>query len=117
MQFVKNENDDFILDEYGKQIKFNVTYIDSSDWVYKHREPIHINDDDHLDTENRHIVIREGIQPNHAICKKQLDEINNNIYSKQDIDNKLLALENKITASINNLKSQMLDTASKPNSK
>ena len=68
---------------------------------------MHINDDNHFDTENRHLVVKEAIQDNHAVCKKQLDEINNNIYLKQDIDNKLLALENKITASINSLYNKM----------
>ena len=84
----------------------NVSFIDIDDW-YIHKEPLHINNDGHIDTENRNIVIKDGIQHNHAVSKKQLDEINKNIYSKQDIDNKLLALENKITASINSLKSQI----------
>ena len=106
MQFIKDKNDNFILDENGNKIEYNLEYINTV-YVHKHKEPLHINDDNHFDTENRHIIIKDGIQPNHAVCKKQLDEINNNIYSKQDIDNKLLALENKITASINSLKSQI----------
>ena len=93
------------IDENGDKIEFNVSYEDTEKW-YIHKEPLYINNYGHLDTEDRHII-KDGIQPNHAVCKKQLDEINNNIYSKQDIDNKLLALENKITASINGLKSQI----------
>ena len=103
------------IDENGDKIEFSVLYIDTNDDWYKHKEPLHINDDGHLDTEDRHIVIKEGTDPNHAISKRQLDQLNKNI--KQYIDNKLRILQNSITSSINNLKSQMLDTASKPNSK
>ena len=106
MSYVLDGNDNYLLDDDNNKIQFSVESISSDDW-YKHKEPLHINDDGHIDSEDRHIVIKDGIQPNHAVCKKQLDEINNNIYSKQDIDNKLLALENKITASINSLKSQI----------
>ena len=102
-------------DENGDKIEFSVSYIDTNDDWYKHKEPLHINDDGHLDTEDRHIVIKEGTDPNHAISKRQLDQLNKNI--KQYIDNELRILQNSITSTINNLKSQMLDTASKPNSK
>ena len=108
MPYVTDENGSHILDENGNKIEYFVEHV-QTDFIYKHREEIHLNADGHLDTEDRHIVIKDGIQPNHAVCKKQLDEINNNIYSKQDIDNKLLALENKITASINSLKSQIMN--------
>ena len=103
------------IDENGDKIEFSVSYIDTNDDWYKYKEPLHINDDGHLDTEDRHIVIKEGTDPNHAISRRQLDQLNKNI--KQYIDNELRILQNSITSSINNLKSQMLDTASKPNSK
>ena len=106
MQFIKDKHDNFILDENGDKIEYNLEYINTG-LVYKHKEPLHINDDNHFDTENRHLVVKEAIQDNHAVCKKQLDEINDSKYSKEEIDNKLLALENKITASINSLKSQI----------
>ena len=106
MPYVLDKDDNHFIDEYGDKIEYTVSHIDTDD-EYLHKEPLHINDDGHLDTEDRHIIIKDGIQPNHAVCKKQLDEINNNVYSKQDIDNKLLALENKITASTNSLKSQI----------
>ena len=107
MSFIKDNNGNYILDKNDNKIEFIIENIDGD--YNKHKELLHVNDDGHLDTENRHIIIKDGIQPNHAVCKKQLDEINNNIYSKQDIDNKLLALENKITASINSLKSQIMN--------
>ena len=106
MAYALDKDGNYIFDENNNKIMHTVEYIETDKW-YIHREPIHINDDGHLDTENRYLVIKEGIKSNQAVCKKQLDEINNNIYSKQDIDNKLLALENKITASINSLKSQI----------
>ena len=106
MPYVLDENENHIIDENGEKIMFEVTHIDTNEW-YVHKESLLVDDNGHFHTENRSITIQEGTQPNHAVCKKQLDEINNNIYSKQDIDNKLLALENKITASINSLKSQI----------
>ena len=102
------------IDENGDKIEFSVSYIDTNDDWYKHRESIHVNDDGHLDTENRHLIIKDGTISDHAISKRQLDQLNENI--KQYIDNELRILQNSITSSINNLKSQMLDTASKPNS-
>ena len=114
MLYVLDENDTKILNEDGKPIEYTVDYIKTDDW-YKHYEGIHINKDGNIDTENKQIIIPEGIDDNHAVCKKQLDQLNKNI--KQYIDNELRILQNSITSSINNLKSQMLDTASKPNSK
>ena len=105
MPYVLNEDGTPFLDENGNKLEFSIEYSDA-DW-YKHREGIHINADNHLDTEDRHIVIKEGIHDSHAVSKKQLDEINNNIYSKQDIDNKILALQNSISVAVNNLKSQI----------
>ena len=95
MPYTLNDDDNHILDENGNKIEFTISYIETNDW-YKHREPIHINDDGHLDTEDRHLIVKDGISPNHAVSKNQLDQLNNNIYSKQDIDNKLLALQKSI---------------------
>ena len=106
MAYALDENGNFILDENGDKIEFNVSYEYSDEW-YKHKEPIHIDDNGFIHTEDRCIVIKDGYKSDHAISKKQLDEINNSKYSKEDIDNKLSALENKITASINSLKSQI----------
>ena len=93
------------MDENGNNIKFNIEYIDTNEW-YKHREPLHINDDGHLDTENRNLVVKDAISQNHAVSKNQLDELNNNI--KQYIDNKLLAMQKSINTSIKNLKAQII---------
>ena len=96
MSYILDENDNHILDENGNKIEFSVEYIEGN--FYKHREPIHINDDDHLDTEDRHIIIKDGIQPNHAVCKKQLDQLDTN--TKEYTDNKLKALQASIYTSI-----------------
>ena len=106
MPYILDENDTPLVDENGNKIEFNISYSETND-LYIHREGIHINDDGHLDTEDRYLIVKEAIQYNHAVCKKQLDDINNNKYSKQEINNMLQALENKITASINSLKSEI----------
>ena len=107
MPYVLDENDTPLVDNNGNKIEFKILYSQTNDW-YTHKEPLYINNDGHLDTENRHLVVKDAILPNHAVSKNQVDELNNNIYSKQDIDNKLLALQNSITTSINNLKSQII---------
>ena len=106
MPYVTDQNGVHILDEMGNKIEYSIDFL-QSDFLYKHKEEIHVNDDNIIDTEDRYIIIKEGLHNNHAVCKKQLDEVNNSKYSKEDIDNKLLALENKITSSINSLKSQI----------
>ena len=75
MPYIEDENGNHILDENGDKIEFTVHYENLEDG-YKHRESIHVNDDGHLDTENRHLVIKDGVNSNHAISLQQL--INNN---------------------------------------
>ena len=100
MPYILDENDAPLVDENGNKIEFNISYSETND-LYIHREGIYINNDGHLDTEDRYINIKEGVADNHAICKKQLDQL------KQEIDNELLTLRNLLTASINNLKSEI----------
>ena len=75
MPYIEDENGNHILDENGDKIEYTVTYDNLPDG-FKYREPIHLNDDGHLDTENRHLVIKDGVNSNHAISLQQL--INNN---------------------------------------
>ena len=75
MPYIEDENGNHILDENGDKIEYTVTYDNLPD-EFKYREPIHLNDDGHLDTENRHLVIKDGVNSNHAISLQQL--INNN---------------------------------------
>ena len=59
MPYVKDKNGNHILDENGNKIEYKVEYSGiANDW-YVHKEPIHLNR--HLDTENRHLVIKDGI--------------------------------------------------------
>ena len=95
MPYILDENDNHILDENGDKIEFSVSYIDTDDW-YKHREGIHINDDGHLDTEDRHLIVKDAVSQNHAVSKNQLDQLNNNI------NNKITKLQDSIAKSITN---------------
>ena len=92
MPYVEDENGDHIFDDNGKKIEYQVTH---KTFVYTHKEPIHVNDDGHLDTENRHLVIKDGVDDDHAITKSQLDNM------KTQIEN---IISSSITAAINQLK-------------
>ena len=78
MPYALDENSNHILDKNGNKIEFSISYSETKE-LYKHREGIHINDDGHLDTEDRHLVVKEAISQNHAVCKKQLDQLNTSI--------------------------------------
>ena len=59
MPYVEDENGNHIIDDNGNKIEYTVTY--GTEVInYVHREPIYVNDDGHLDTEDRHLVIKEG---------------------------------------------------------
>ena len=76
MPFVEDENGNHIFDDDdGNKIEFTVTYDLSN--KFQHKEEIHINDDGHMDTEDRHLVIKDGVNSNHAISSQQL--INSNV--------------------------------------
>ena len=72
MLYVKDDNGNNILDENGNEMTYSVIHGNSNNPTYVHREMIHIDDDD-INTENRHIVIKDGVNPNHAVSKGQLD--------------------------------------------
>ena len=102
MSYVLDENDNHIFDKDGNKIEFSISYLNTNDW-YKHKEPLHLNDNNHFDTENRCIIVKDAVTPDHAVSKGQLDKLNNNTYSKQDIDNKLSALQNSINQIVSEL--------------
>ena len=99
MPYITDKNDNHITDEDGNKIGLTVEYENGE--FYKHREPLHVNDNGHLDCENRHIVIKEGINDDHAVCKKQLDQLG--INTKEYTNNKLLALQSSINTSISTM--------------
>ena len=71
MPFIQDEHGNHILDEDENKIEYTVTY-EEIDPQYKQREPIHVNDDGHLDTEDRHLIIKNETEPNQAISLSQL---------------------------------------------
>ena len=93
MPYVLDENDNHYIDENGKKIKYNVTYSDTNEY-YKYKDGLYINDDGHFDTEDRHLIVKEGIIDTHVVCKKQLDQLDDNI--KEYINNKMLSLKTEI---------------------
>ena len=99
MPYITDKNDNHILDENGNKIEFIVEHIQTDDW-YKHKEEIHLNNDGHFDTENRHIIVKEGIDNNHAVCKSQLEKLNTDI--KEYINIKISSFQNSINNNIQN---------------
>ena len=104
MPYITDENNNHILDDDGNKIEFIVEHIDGD--LHTHKESIYINDDGHLDTENRHISIKEGINDNHAICKKQLDQKLLELNTK--IDNIIKLTEQKILTQIMNFRNEQI---------
>ena len=43
--------------------------------MYDYKEPIHINDEGHIDTKNMHLVIKDVVNSDHAVLKGQLDQV------------------------------------------
>ena len=78
MPYIEDENGNHIFDENGDKIEFTVTYDNLPDG-FKYRESIHINNDGHLDTEDRHLVIKDGVNSNHAFSLQQLINSNEDI--------------------------------------
>ena len=93
MPFVEDENGNHILDSDGNKIEFTVSK-EVGDLAYIHREQLHIDDNGHVNTENRNIVIKDGVDANHAVSKGQLDHVNTTI-------------QTSIQTAVNNLKSQI----------
>ena len=72
MPYIEDEHGNHILDENGDKIEYTVEY-------HKYKEEIHINDDGHLDTEDRHLVIKDEVNSNHAITVQQMINSNEDI--------------------------------------
>ena len=73
MPYVEDEKGNHIIDGNGNKMTFTVSYSNFKVPPYIHREKLHIDNDGHINTENRHIVIKDGINPNHAVSKGQLE--------------------------------------------
>ena len=75
MPYIEDGNGNHKLDENGNKMTYTVSY----DNNYTHREMLHIVKDGHINTENRHIVIKDGINQDHAVSKGQLDSLKTKI--------------------------------------
>ena len=97
MPFVEDENGNHILDSDGNKITFSVSYGGAISPAYVRREPLHINDDGHINTENRHIVTKDGVNADHVVTKGQLDNTMTNINSliKSNIQKAIIQLRNE----------------------
>ena len=98
MPYIEDENGNHILDENGNKIEFTVTYDNLPDG-FKYRESIYVNDDGHLDTEDRHLVIKDGVNSNHAVSLQQLINSNEDIikpYIGTKIQQSMLQLDDDV---------------------
>ena len=90
MPYVEDENGNPIIDENGNKMTFSFSHGDGKVLNHIHREMIHIDDNDSINTENRYIVIKDGVNSNHAVSKRQLEiaktEIINMIPSNDPVD-------------------------------
>ena len=84
-----------VLDKDGNKIEFTVEYINySTSWSHNKTELL-INDNGHLDTEDRRLVIKDGSANNHAVSKSQLDA------AIASLQQKITSLQNEIRNSEN----------------
>ena len=90
MPYVEDENGNPIIDENGNKMTFSFSHGDGKVLNHIYREMIHIDDNDSINTENRYIVIKDGVNSNHAVSKRQLEiaktEIINMIPSNDPVD-------------------------------
>ena len=79
MPYVEDENCNHIIDENGNKINYSVSYVNNNSPPYIYREMLHIDKDGYINTENRHIVIKDGVNQDHAVSKGQLDSTKTSI--------------------------------------
>ena len=103
MPYVEDENGNHIYDDDGNKIEYTVNYNSNidPDFIYKHHEQLHINDDGHIDTEDRNIVIKDGINADHAVSKGQLDTIHTSLQG--EIQTADATLRSHVQTAITNL--------------
>ena len=97
-----------ITDENGNKLEYTVSY-KKIDFVHVHREPIHVESDGHLNTENRNLVVKDTTLGSHAVSKSQLDNLDTQIKNNvTTVSNNLQSQFNTmIQQAINNLKSEI----------
>ena len=96
MPYILDENGDYALDKNGNKLQYTVEYInDDHNPFINNKTELLINDNNHLDTEGRQLVIKDGNDNNHAISKSQLDSAINNLQQQ------ITLLQNQIKNSEN----------------
>ena len=109
MPYATDENGNHIFDENNEKIEYNIEH-HSVEELIKYKESLHINEKDEIDTEDRYLIVKEGIDNNHAICKKQLDKLETKI--KDYTNNKLSVLfkahEAKILTQMLNFRNEQI---------
>ena len=83
-------------------MEYTVIY-EKTDFVYAHREPIHVDSDGNLDTEDRNIKVKDATLGSHAVSKYQLDNLNTQITTV--INNLQSQFNTMIQQAVKNLKS------------
>ena len=104
MPYVEDENGNRITDENGNKLEYTASY-EKTDIVYVHREPIHVNSDGHLDTEDRNIKVKDATLGSHAVSKNQLDNLDTQI--TKVMKNLHSQFSTMIQEAVNNLKSEI----------
>ena len=62
MPYILDENGNYAFDKDGNKIKFTVEYSNEPNTlINNNKTELLINDNGHLDTESRHLVIKDGI--------------------------------------------------------
>ena len=103
MPYVEDENGNHVTDEKGNKLEYTISY-EKTDFAYVHREPIHVNSDGHLDTEDRNIKVKDATLASHAVSKNQLDNLNTQVTT---VINNLQSQFSTMIQTVNNLKSEM----------
>ena len=76
MPYILDENSDYAVDKDGNRMEFKVEYINDPGKLVtvNNKTELLIREDGHLDTEDRHLVIKDGVDANHAVSTRQFDE-------------------------------------------
>ena len=101
MPYIEDNNGNHIIDDNGNKMTYSYSISNSNE---PYREQIHIDSDGHMNTEDRHLVIKDGIDSNHAISKGQFDKtLNLELFSlKSDLTKLLSTIKSDLTISMEN---------------
>ena len=101
MPYIEDNNGNHIIDDNGNKMTYSYSISNSNE---PYREQIHIDSDGHMNTEDRHLIIKDGIDSNHAISKGQFDKtLNLELFSlKSDLTKLLSTIKSDLTISMEN---------------